>query len=364
MNTSNSVRNPGLDIVRCFALLCVVSIHFFLYTKFDLIPVVGFTAYVVMLARAFFTISVPLFLLLTGYLLGDRTLSVKYYKKLGKTYCVYVLASLCCIAFYFVYNLIIAHQYISLTEQFLNIFSFTASPYGWYMEMYFGLYLIIPFLNMCYNSLQTPRMKQWLVITMLFLTTVPSLLNIYRFEDIQWWLTPSLSNEYTILLPDYWQTLYPLSYYFLGCYLREYPLKITRRQNLLLIVVAFFVSGSFNYYRSYQSVFVFGPWQEYFSAFVVAQSVLVFQFLVQGDYSKLSEKTSRILARLSDLCMGAYLVSWIFDRIVYYFLNARFPEFAHRLPFFFIAVPVVYVCAMALSAGINLVYQLLSQRSA
>ena len=33
MNTKK-FRDPALDIIRCIALLCVVSVHFFLYSEF------------------------------------------------------------------------------------------------------------------------------------------------------------------------------------------------------------------------------------------------------------------------------------------------------------------------------------------
>lgn len=362
MNTNVRVRSPGLDLVRCFALFCVVSLHFFLYIKFDMIPNVDIAAYAVILLRSFFMICVPLFLMLSGYLLGDRKPSGKYYKKLGKTLFVYLAASVCCIAFSYAYQFLLEHQPVSLAEQMAGILSFSAAPYGWYMEMYLGLYLLIPFLNRCYNTLEDSKSKRWLVLTLLALTALPSVMNIYRFDDVQWWLQPSSSDSYVKLIPAFWESLYPLSYYFLGCYLREYPLKITRQQNLLLIGVVFFVSGSFNFYRSYPSGFIFGPWQGHASALVAAQSVLVFQWLVSADYGRLSESAQKRLAVLSDLCLGAYLVSWIFDRVVYYVLNRMVPAITDRLPFYFAAVPVVYVCSLALSAVINILYRVLFRR--
>ena len=44
-------------------------------------------------------ICVPLFLLLTGYLMKNKELSIKYYKGIGNTLFVYVLASIACVLF-------------------------------------------------------------------------------------------------------------------------------------------------------------------------------------------------------------------------------------------------------------------------
>ena len=80
-------RNPALDITRILAFLCVVGIHFFLNNNFYNIPVRGLPMAGMISVRCFCMICVPLFLMLSGYLLKEKTLSRKYYSRI-----IYILA--------------------------------------------------------------------------------------------------------------------------------------------------------------------------------------------------------------------------------------------------------------------------------
>ena len=65
----------------------------------------------------------------------------------------------------------------------LSILDFSADSYAWYIEMYIGLFLIIPFLNILWNNLNDVGRK-WLIITLLGLTALPSLLNCWDFLSL------------------------------------------------------------------------------------------------------------------------------------------------------------------------------------
>ena len=87
------VRDPKLDIIRIFALICVVGVHFFLNSGFYDVPIVGKRMYVASVVRAFFITCVPLFLMLTGYLVNKKQLSKKYYKGIIKVLIIYAICS-------------------------------------------------------------------------------------------------------------------------------------------------------------------------------------------------------------------------------------------------------------------------------
>ena len=72
-------RNINLDIIRTIALISVISIHFPLHIGFYSIPVTTFPDYVMCLIVMASQVCVPLFLLLTGYLKSNCTLSKNYY---------------------------------------------------------------------------------------------------------------------------------------------------------------------------------------------------------------------------------------------------------------------------------------------
>ncbi len=348
-------RSINMDLARCFALFCVISVHFFLNNGFYDLPIDCARMYIMTIMRTFFIICVPLFMILSGYLLKNKKPCKDYYKKAYKTLAIYVLASLACV----IYNYASGNGF-SIMGTVWGILNFSAAPYSWYIEMYLGLFLLIPFLNVLYNNLESQRQKQWLVVTMMILTALPSVLNIFQFLNFGWWLQPSISNNYDIIFPDWWVGIYPLTYYFIGAYLREYPIKIKISSNLILCAVAAAVFGIFNCYRSYGNTYIWGEWVSYSSLFTTIQAVLVFNLFVNMKFEKVGDKVSKVFAKLSDWCLGAYLCSWIFDKIFYGILNAHEPNMHLRLEYFPVIVPAVFVCSLLMSGVLNLIYSAIS----
>lgn len=346
-------RNPAMDIVRCFALFCVISVHFFAHIRFYYQPVIGNEMYILTLMRSFFMICVPLFLLLTGYLNCNKKLTKGYYLKISRTIGIYLLASVACI----IYRLAVNHEDISLVYLIGGFFGYKNAPYAWYIEMYIGLFLLTPFLNVLYNNLDSKRKKQALVLTFIILTALPSIINIYR-PDLNWFLNPSSSSEYGPIIPDWWINIYPLTYYFLGCYLREYKLNIRIRYQALLLLLVIIANGSFNFYRSYNTTFIQGEWQQYYGITQVIQAVLVFSIIARINYSKFPAALTKFIGKISGLCLGGYLISWIFDSYIYKILNTNIPKATDRLPYFLITVPIVFICSIIASFILNKIYDI------
>ena len=347
-----SSRNPAMDIIRCFALFCGVSVHFFLNSGFYDLTVQGPRMFVMVVVRSAFMVSAPLFIMLSGYLMCNKMPSRNYYCKIVKTLSIYVLASLCCQAFKGIYQ----GEAISVLGTVTDILAFTAAPYSWYVEMYLGLFLLIPYLNILYKNIPSKKQKQILLFILLFLTSLPDITNIYNLFDVHWWRMPSSSSSYANILPDWWINLYPITYYYLGSYFREYPLRIRKTANILAILLVCFVNGTFNYYRSYNATFIWGKWQDWGSLLNVLQTVLVFNLFAQLNDSHVGNRARSILSKASDWCFGAYLVSWIFDQYFYNQLRLLQPVIKLRFNYFILIVPLVFVFSLCLSAVLNLFY--------
>ena len=330
-------RNPAADLIRIFALFLVVSVHFFLNNGFYSHTVEGGRMYVMTLMRSFFIICVPLFLTLSGYLLRKKQPEKSYYKRISKIIITYLLASLLCV----VYSVVFLNRDLSVKTIILNILSFKAAPYSWYIEMYLGLFLLIPFLNIVYNALPSQKWKIWLIITFIILTALPSVLNIYSFD-----LPSSDMNK---LIPAWWQTLYPITYYYIGCYLSEYGLKINKILNVALIILWTVLSGSFCYGRSYNTNFIWGDWCNYQSLFNVVLTVLVFAFFININYDRLPGRSAKFIQKISSLTLGGYLVSWIFDSELYPVLAEKVPSVTKRLEYYIIIVPIVFILSLLAS---------------
>ena len=165
-----------------------------------------------------------------------------------------------------------------------------------------------------------------LVMSLIIITSLPSIINVYRFsrvDGIVWWLHPAINLEYTKLIPDKWYTVYPITYYFMGCYLREYKLPIKKRTSLIFIILLELVFGAYVYWRSYENNFVNGPWSEYYSLFVLVLAALVFDLFFKLDYSKIPEWLKKMFKFVSGLSLGIYLLSSIFDNMFYAVLNSK-----------------------------------------
>jgi len=340
-----------MDLVRCSALFFVVAVHFFLHTGFYDWPVDGPRMYIMTVLRSYLMICVPLFIVLSGYLTCKKTISLEHYKKIFYTIWIYVLASACCYG----YKVVFQDEVFSLTVFVQGLMKFTSAPYAWYVEMYLGLFLLTPLLNTLYNGLKSQREKQVLLGTMILLTAMPHVVNIY-IDDFKWFANPTSSRDYVKILPTYWTGLYSITYYFIGCYLREFKLKLTSRGNIPLSLLVFFINGTFNYYRSHGVCFVKGPWQEYGSFLILVQTVLVFSFFDNLQERHFPKWACRILPKISRLCFGAYLLSWIFDVTIYKFLTAHVTPMPLRMNYMPLTIPLVFICALVLSWIIHQIY--------
>lgn len=348
-------RDPAMDMLRIFAFAAVISIHFYMNSGFYSENVAGPCMFLMVAHRTAMMVCVPLFIVLSGYLPITKPLSSKHYAGLGKNLLLYLLASLACLLCRSA-----TPAKLPLSRAVYGVINFTAAPYAWYVEMYIGLALLSPFLNILYHGLDTKKKKQWLLITMLLLTAVPSIFNIYNFTTPDWWRSPALAHTYQTLMPDWWVGIYPITYYFIGCYLREYPPKIKKSALFLAYCAAALLFGAYAYFRSYGVPYYDGAvYLEWYSLPTVFLTVAAFVFFLNVPTGNLPAWLAKLLAKLSDLCFGAYLLSWISDSLLYPPLNAAIPQMQLRFPWIFLMVPAGVLFSFALSYVVNLLQQLL-----
>ncbi len=257
MTPLHKKRNINIDLIRCCAIFTVISVHFFRNSGFYAEPLIGWRMLLMTFMRTTFMICVPLFLLITGYLMNSKELNVKYYHGIIHTLQIYIVSTILCILFERYY----LHNNLSIKYAVFSIFGGDIA-YSWYVEMYIGLFLLIPFLNILYHGLETQKRKQFLIITLLFCTACPSLLNIFDLFNSDFWIRPSVSSTYVTLLPDWWTMLYPITYYYIGAYIKEYDIKLSTRKTIFLLLGSLTIFSVFNIYRSYPDTFVSGAYND------------------------------------------------------------------------------------------------------
>lgn len=345
-------RNPAMDILRIVAVLCVISIHFFYHTGYYNTTADNVPMYFATVLRTLFSVCVPLFMILSGFLLCNKTLKKGYYSGIRKTIIVYILVAIACI----IYKSCNGSYTLTTLTFFTGIFDFSGANYSWYIEMYIGLFLIVPFLNIIYKNLDSRKQKNILLITLIAITILPSLFNAFKFDSYEWWANPATDTDTQKLMPSWWVGIYPITYYFTGCYIREYGTKIKNVFLIIALVIAIFGFGTFNFYRCYGSTFTTANYVYWNGIEPYVMSVLIFLIISKLKLENINLKAKFVLWKISDLVLGTYLLSFIFDAIYYYeFLNKNTTDFYARFPFMPLMILCVFVSALISSGIINLI---------
>lgn len=346
------VRNPNMDILRIIAVLCVIGIHFFYHSGYYYTTNDNAVMYFATVLRTLCSVCVPLFMILSGFLLCNKTLKKGYYSGIRKTIIVYILVAIACM----IYKSIVGSYTLTPLTFFTGILDFTGANYSWYIEMYIGLFLLVPFLNIIYKNLDSRKQKNILLITLIAITILPSLFNEFRFDSLEWWANPASNTETQKLIPSWWVGIYPITYYFTGCYIREYGTKIKNIYLIIALVVAVFGFGTFNFYRCYGMPFSTSNYVYWYGIEPYVMSVLIFLIISKLKLENINVKTKFVLWKISDLVLGTYLLSFIFDAIYYYeFLNKNTTDFYVRFPFMPLMILCVFVSALISSGIINLI---------
>lgn len=332
-------RNINIDLTKCIATVCVICVHFFLNIEYYSEIMSGKRMILMTFIRTLSMICVPLFLVLTGYLMRNKKLSAKYYKGILHTILIYIIMSLFCI----IYKCTIGWE-MSVEEVINSILNYSAAPYAWYVEMYIGLFIIIPFLNVLYQNLETKKNKEVLLLSLCSLIVLPTICN--------------LNN--TKYVPAFWVGIWPVLYYFVGSYIGEYRPKISSRLNFFLIIVVLMFNTGFIYMRCSGGYFEWNVYNDWYGWQNFLSTVLVFIFVQNIDLSRLPRIICSIVSYIAKLSLGIYLASWIMDNWYYSYLLEKVPVLIMRLEYFPISVCIVFCGSLLLASLGELLLQCLS----
>ena len=181
----------GIDLVRVTAMVMAFVLHFYWENGYYFQPMTSFAMYFHTVLRELCFCCVPLFLMLTGYL--------KCGQEPRKGYCASLKPLLICwfllSALSGVYQHFTTGSPDSLYDFFTGITQFQTASYSWYVNMYIGLLLVSPYINLCWNRLKTKENHQKMLFAALLISCVPYTVNV---------LAP--------VLPGYFSSLWPFAY--------------------------------------------------------------------------------------------------------------------------------------------------------
>lgn len=328
-------RNLNLDLIRCAALLLVPAMHGIDNTGLYTIQLESAGDMVMMVLRILFTDCIPLYILLTGYLCNRKTPSLHYYLGYVRIYLTYLLCCIPSLLLEYYYK----HSLTSISDLVGSVLNFYGNGYAWYIMMYTGLFIMIPFLNMMYHGCATKRQKQLLIAVFFALSILPSFLNL-RFQIYSIW----------------WRNLYPICYYFTGAYLSEYmpDIKAGKAGSALLLFLGAYSLFFFFYYKG-NGEELMNVYQTSWEVYILG--VLTFIFLYKLRLDRLPGWMSAVLIKISDLTLFIYLLTWIPDGLTYPRMVLIAPEVGDRYIWLLVTVPIALVSATLMALVMERIYR-------
>ena len=267
-----------------------------------------------------------------------------------------------CVLFKIAFYILVQNEPFNIRRTVNEIFGF--NDYTWYMSMYFGLFLMIPFLNLLWKNLPDDKTKKSLIIVLLLLTVIPSVFNSFSYLTPGALLNPTMTNQQDKLFPDWWEMIFPLTYYFLGGYIREKTedKKYSAVKSLILFTalsVSLLFCGAYNIWRSRPYAQIIGPWADWrgWQNFILA--TLIFLFIRSISFNRLPDIVKILIGKISKLTYAAFIVSYVVDLYVYGIVNNHYEYFYEKFHLIVLCVPIVFLISLLIALIIEAVAALM-----
>lgn len=328
-------RNITLDIIRTVSISLVLMTHVFISIGYPGETLRGMEDIFPLSLWIISHACIPMFLMLSGYLCKNKTLSPQYYLGLIKIVGVYVLCSLVCVAFRGLYM----GEEIGLRYIVGSVINFYACDYAWYACMYIGLFLLIPFLNLIYEGLGSRNKRLVLIATMFALSSLPSIL-----------------NQFVQLYSIWWERLFPILFYFIGAYLSDYRPKISAAKGFIVTVVLVLSFSAFDvlmYKDNGRAVLAITS--EHYQIFFTG--VMAFIAMLGIKAEAMPKFVSGAVVKISELSYAMYLLSWVSDSVIYKALANGVSDVYTRCAFILPAAVLSFIASLAMAAVIMVIFR-------
>ncbi|MCR4637559.1 MAG: acyltransferase family protein [Butyrivibrio sp.] len=217
-------RRDGLDILRTFAVVMVITVHFVISMGYYDVKIESKSFFFASIIRWLSQTCCPLFMILSGYFLSSLHIGIKHRNSIIHFLRNYIVIVILFIVYYKIRDL-------SLIRQLINM------NYMWYINMYFGLILLCPYINLIIKWWESDYFKASMTIAIFFvLSSVGTILGD--------WFT------------NYWYGLYPIMYYLIGAFFRRFKLLNVCKLYLgWLIAIMLILQSTYTFFYGYGSNF-------------------------------------------------------------------------------------------------------------
>lgn len=332
--TSKARRDINLDAIRCLSLFFVLAVHFLTHCGIYTAGYTGIAAFLSDTLRNFYAPALGVFIMLNGFLQYRRKLSSYYYLGILRLYEMYLL----CAVAHILYDIFYLGTDMGMQDILGAILNFRTGEYSWYILLYNGLFLFIPFLNLSYNNLQHRGHKRVLILSLFFISALPaSFLNAF-FSTTAYW----------------WQRIWPIMFYFMGAYFGEYRPRISAKKAGLIYFAVLMLFSVYNYVLYNPNSPFFGTSTKSFqyaheSLQIAVMAPLLFLWIMNIDMSGCPAAIEKVLSVISRYTYGIFLFSSLTDAFIYLWLCRFIPDVGMRYLAFPVAVPISYASALLLA---------------
>lgn len=252
--------------------------------------------------------AVPVFLMISGYLLLDPQREIGYKKAIAKyswRMIVVLLSVGVAFAWMEIYFSTKSFSPVGLLEALLNTIQGNTWKHLWYLYTLLGLYLVLPIVKPVFERLKVEELDCFLLLTFFFGSVMPT---ITSFTGIKLGVSLPICSIY-------------LFYFMMGR--RIGIIKINDRKLVFLSVlfgilsVMLFACAYFEYYYNLDSLSVLSS---YFSPIVVLSGLVLF-YLIKNFDGYLSNiyvgGAKTIIQHLADNSFGIYIFHMLWVNIIY-----------------------------------------------
>lgn len=293
-----SKRRFGIDLIKIWAFVSVIALHQLATINYYKMTFDGsIQMYILPIFQIVFLSCVPLFLMVSGYLLSNRTISASHYKKLLYFFLEVVIIYGLGIIFY---DVIIGDK--TLFVSFKKFIKLLLAP-NYYVGLYTSLYLISPILNKLYISFNRKEQNILIALVVLLISLVKLQNLVPYFTYYSGWPGGS----------------YPILFYLLGLFVKDRQPKQSKKCLLLgiagvsviyTLLINVSMSGRTFYYIT----------GHYEGIFTVVMTVLIFCLLYDLEIN--NKWMQKAIVLLSNSTMAFYLLSTNFtDELSLQFMN-------------------------------------------
>lgn len=336
MTPDSNKRIAGLDLVRTIACMSVIATHFFLNSGFRKAEFEGVSMFLQGMGSSV-AVSSDLYMILTGFLCCNKTFGMAFYRSGVKVILSYLFFSIITIAV----NVYFLDPSATWEKGLTGILGFSTIPYAWYIEMWIGLFLLAPFLNLTYKSISSRSQKLWLIAILIALTALPEMFNRFGRH----------------VYPRFWEDIYPLAFYFMGCYIREYRPKMRLRTFAVVALAIMLISPIATLCKGYHYFYLMIGDRK--GIFMMAFALSTFLTFYHRDVK--SSFWRGAFKKISLRSLDIFLCSAMLDAWIYPMMKERYyTDQAHFGIYFFVIVPIVFALCYLIASAKRVAFHTLS----